>query len=82
MSLIIRQNYGLWYDLRRDDHERMRRKDGDVWCPLYEQPFARSGEGTAWDGLSKYDLTKPNKYYFYRLRQFADKGARRKDFCC
>jgi len=73
--LMIRQNYGLWYDLRRDDHERMRRKDGDVWCPLYEQPFARSGEGIAWDGLSKYDLTKPNKYYFYRLRQFADKGA-------
>ena len=50
-------HYGLWYDLRRTDHERIRRADGDVWAPFYEQPFARSGEGTAWDGLSRYDLT-------------------------
>ena len=47
-------NYGLWYDLRRTDHERVRRADGDVWAPFYEQPFSRSGEGTAWDGLSRY----------------------------
>src|SRR6185436_8430558 len=50
-------NYGLWYDRRRDDHERVRRINGDVIPPFYEQPFARSGHDTAWDGLSKYDLT-------------------------
>ena len=68
-------NYGLWYDLRRTDHERVRRADGDVWAPFYEQPFARSGQGTAWDGLSKYDLTRPNEWYWSRLREFADKAA-------
>ena len=54
--LVFDQNYGLWYDRRRDDHERVRRRDGDVWGPFYEQPFGRSGQGTAWEGLSKYDL--------------------------
>ena len=66
------QHYGLWTDRRRDDHERIRRIDGDVWPPFYEQPFARSGEGTAWDGLSKYDLSKYNYWYWMRLKQFAD----------
>ena len=56
----LSHNYGLWYDLRRTDHERVRRADGDVWAPFYEQPFARSGKGTAWDGLSRYDLERPN----------------------
>ncbi len=69
-------NYGLWYDLRRTDHERVRRADGDVWAPFYEQPFARSGQGTAWDGLSRYDLTRPNEWYWGRLREFADKAAK------
>ncbi len=68
-------HYGLWYDLRRTDHERVRRADGDVWAPFYEQPFARSGQGTAWDGLSRYDLTRPNEWYWGRLREFADKAA-------
>ena len=68
-------NYGLWYDLRRTDHERVRRADGDVWAPFYEQPFARSGQGTAWDGLSRYDLTKPNLWYWSRLKTFAEKAA-------
>ena len=71
----LAHNYGLWYDLRRTDHERVRRADGDVWAPFYEQPFARSGQGTAWDGLSRYDLTRPNQWYWHRLRQFADKAA-------
>ena len=71
----LAHNYGLWYDLRRTDHERVRRADGDVWAPFYEQPFARSGQGTAWDGLSRYDLTQPNKWYWSRLREFADKAA-------
>jgi hypothetical protein len=66
------QHYGLWYDLRRDDHERVRRMDGDVLPPFFEQPFARSGVGTAWDGLSKYDLTKFNPWYWSRLKEFAD----------
>jgi hypothetical protein len=71
----LAHNYGLWYDLRRTDHERVRRADGDVWAPFYEQPFARSGQGTAWDGLSRYDLTRPNEWYWSRLREFADKAA-------
>ena len=68
----IEHNYGLWYDRRRDDHERIRRMDGEVWPPFYELPFARSGKETAWDGLSKYDLTKYNRFYWGRLKQFAD----------
>ena len=40
-----------------------------------KQPFARSGEGTAWEGLSKYDLNRPNAWYWNRLKQFAEKGA-------
>lgn len=68
----IDHNYGLWYDRRRDDHERIRRMDSEVWVPFYELPFARSGQETAWDGLSKYDLTKYNKWYWSRLKQFAD----------
>ncbi|HET8828588.1 MAG TPA: DUF6298 domain-containing protein, partial [Pelobium sp.] len=70
-DLIVEQNYGLWYDRRRDDHERIRRMSGEVWPPFYELPFARSGEGTAWDGLSKYDLTKYNPWYWSRLKQYA-----------
>lgn len=81
--LLFSQNYGLWTDRRRDDHERIRRKNGDAWAPFYEQPFARIGladnhsskfHDLAWDGMSKYDLTKLNKWYFWRLQQFAKKG--------
>lgn len=70
--VAMEHNYGLWYDLRRDDHERVRRMDGEVWPPFYELPFARSGKELAWDGLSKYDLTKYNLFYWSRLKQFAD----------
>ena len=78
-TLVFSQNYGLWTDRRRDDHERIRRKDGDAWAPFYEQPFARVGfaqggfSALTWDGMSKYDLTKLNKWYFWRLQQFAKK---------
>ncbi len=65
-------HYGLWYDRRREDHERVRRINGDVWAPFYEQPFARSGQGTAWDGLSQYDLTQFNPWYWSRLSRFAE----------
>ena len=71
-TVAIEHNYGLWYDRRRDDHERIRRMDGEVWPPFYELPFARSGIETAWDGLSKYDLTKYNPFYWSRLKQFVD----------
>lgn len=74
--LVFDQNYGLWYDRRRDDHERIRRRDGDVWGPFYEQPFGRSGQGTAWEGLSKYDLNRPNAWYWSRLKEFAEKGSK------
>ncbi|MEH6306876.1 DUF6298 domain-containing protein [Olivibacter sp. CPCC 100613] len=70
--IAFEHNYGLWYDRRRDDHERIRRMDGDVWPPFYELPFARSGQDLAWDGLSKYDLTKYNKWYWWRLKTFAN----------
>lgn len=71
-AAALDHHYGLWYDRRRDDHERVRRINGDVLPPFYEQPFDRSGEGTAWLGLSKYDLTKFNPWYWSRLREFAD----------
>jgi len=70
-QVALDHHYGLWYDRRREDHERVRRISGDVWPPFYEQPFARSGQGTAWDGLSQYDLTKFNLWYWSRLQQFA-----------
>lgn len=69
---VWNQNYGLWYDRRRDDHERTRRIDGDVWAPFWEQAFKRSGEGKAWDGLSKYDLTKLSPWYIHRVKQLAE----------
>ncbi len=71
-QVALDHHYGLWYDRRREDHERVRRENGDVWAPFYEQPFARSGRGTAWDGLSKYALTRFNPWYWSRLKQFAD----------
>jgi hypothetical protein len=68
-------NYGLWYEQRMADHERIRRMDADVWAPFYEQPFDRTGQGTAWDHLSKYDLTRFNIWYWNRLKTFADLAA-------
>lgn len=70
-EVVLRHHHGLWYDRRRDDHERVRRADGDSWPPFFEQPFARSGQGEAWDRLSRYDLTRYNPWYFGRLREFA-----------
>src|SRR5581483_9427232 len=66
---------GLWYDRRRDEHSIARRPDGEVWGPFFESPWARSGQGLAWDGLSKYDLTRFNAWYFSRLRELADDCA-------
>ncbi|MBN2136794.1 MAG: hypothetical protein JW720_03220 [Sedimentisphaerales bacterium] len=64
-------NYGLWYDRRRDTHDTVKRTDKNVVPPFLEQPWARSGQASAWDGLSKYDLTKFNSWYFDRLNEFA-----------
>ncbi len=70
-AAALRHHPGLWYDRRRDDHQMSRRTDGDVWPPFYEMPWARSGRGTAWDGLSRYDLASFNPWYFGRLEEFA-----------
>jgi len=70
-------SYGLWYDRRRDQHDTGPRADGNVAPPFFEQPWARSGIGRAWDGLSKYDLTKFNSFYFEQLRRFAEEADRK-----
>lgn len=69
--IALNQHYALWYERRRDDHERIRRMDGEVWPPFYELPFKRTGIDTAWDGLSKYDLTQYNQWFWTRMQQFA-----------
>jgi hypothetical protein len=70
-QVSVRHHWGLWYDRRSDDHQMVRRPDPDVWPPFYEQPWRRSGKGQAWDGLSRYDLTQFNPWYFGRIREFA-----------
>jgi len=67
----------LWYERRRDDHARTLRSDADVWTPFYEQPFSRSGQGEAYDRLSKYDLNRWNPWYWSRLKEFADLADRK-----
>ncbi len=69
--VAVDHHWGLWYDRRRDDHQMVRRVDGEVWSPFYEMPWARSGTGLAYDGLSQYDLTRFNPWYFGRLKEFA-----------
>lgn len=61
----------IWYDRRRDDHTIVTRPDADVWAAFHELPWARSGQGQAQDGLSKYDLTRYNPWYFERIKTFA-----------
>ena len=73
---VVEHHWGLWYDRRRDDHQTVRRITPEVWPPFEEQPWARSGKGTAWDGLSKYDLERFNPWYFRRLRSFAGECER------
>jgi hypothetical protein len=64
-------NYGLWFDRRRDNHDTQKRTDDRAQPPFLEQPWARSQEGAAWDGLPRYDLTRFNAWYFSRLKEFA-----------
>ncbi|MGP8243942.1 MAG: DUF6298 domain-containing protein [Bryobacteraceae bacterium] len=62
---------GLWYEHRRDEHTVTRQPNADAWAPFYEMPWARSGKGTAWDGLSLFDVSRYNPWYFERQRLFA-----------
>ncbi len=64
----------LWYERRRDDHGRMMRADAEVWAPFLEQPFARSGEGEAYDRLSRYDLDRWNLWYWSRIAGFCERA--------
>lgn len=68
---VFDHHYGLWYDRRRDEHTMVRQATSDVAPPYFEQPFAHTGIGSAWNGLSKYDLTKFNPWYWQRLHDFA-----------
>ncbi len=45
--VAVDHHWGLWYDRRRDDHQMVRRIDGEAWPPFLELPWARSGLGTA-----------------------------------
>ena len=69
------QHYGLWYDRRRVNHNfygAPEYRGVDTWAPFMEVPWARSGRGRDWNGLSKYDLARFNPWYFSRLKEFAD----------
>ena len=35
-------------------------------------PWARSGKGSASDGLSKFDLSRFNPWYYERIREFGE----------
>ncbi|MGI4793721.1 MAG: DUF6298 domain-containing protein, partial [Janthinobacterium lividum] len=74
--VTIQVTPGLWYEHRRDSHNVERREDGNVWAPFYEMPWARSGQGIAWDGLSKFDVSRYNPWYFERHKEFAREAAR------
>lgn len=68
-------HYGLWYDRRRINHNFYGSPElsaDDVTAPFMEMPWARSGQGRDWNGLSKYDLTKFNPWFFRRVKEFAD----------
>jgi hypothetical protein len=66
---------GLWYEHRRDAHNDYRQPNGNVWAPFYEMPWARSGKGVAWDGLSLFDVSRYNPWYFQRHREFIKLAA-------
>jgi len=76
-NVLVQVWPGLWYDRRRDAHVIEAQADSETWAPFYEQPWARSGQGKATDGLSKYDLTKFNPWYWSRLHDFAAECASR-----
>lgn len=68
-------HYGLWYDRRRINHNFYGSPElpaDDVTPPFMEMPWARSGRGRDWNGMSKYDLTRFNPWFFQRVKDFAD----------
>ena len=68
-------HYGLWYDRRRINHNFYGSPElpaDDATPPFMEMPWARSGQGRDWNGLSKYDLTRFNPWFFQRVKDFAD----------
>lgn len=73
---VLHHRTGLWYERRRNDHERNMHADAEVWAPFNEMPYSRSGQGEAQDRLSKYDLNKFNPWYWNRLKQFVDRADR------
>ncbi len=77
-AYFIEVKPGLWYDHRRDAHIITPQPSADVWAPFYEMPWARSGKGTGMDGLSLFDVSRYNPWYFRaraRVRQ-ARRGER------
>ena len=71
---VLHHRTGLWYERRRNDHERNMHADAEVWAPFNEMPYSRSGLGEAQDRLSKYDLNKFNPWYWNRLKQFVERA--------
>lgn len=74
---VLQHRSGLWYERRRNDHERNMHADAEVWAPFNEMPYSRSGEGEAQDRLSRYDLNKFNPWYWNRLKQFVNAADRK-----
>jgi hypothetical protein len=74
---VFEHHHGLWYDRRRNLHTKDCKKTDKVVSPFFEMPWARSGEGIACDGLSRYDLTRFNPWYFQRLSEFAGLSDRK-----
>jgi hypothetical protein len=71
---VFVQHYGLWYDRRRINHDFYGSPElpaNDVTPPFMEMPWGRSGQGSDWDGMSKYDLTRYNPWYFQRVKDYA-----------
>lgn len=73
--IFLQVGPGLWYEHRRDAHMIDHEPDGNVWAPFFEMPWARSGKGTGWDGLSLFDVSHYNPWYFERHREFAKLAA-------
>lgn len=73
---VLHHRTGLWYERRRNDHERNMHADAEVWAPFNEMPYSRSGQEEAQDRLSKYDLNKFNPWYWNRLKRFVDVADR------
>ncbi len=72
---VFVHHYGLWYDRRRINHNFYGSPElsaDDATPPFMEMPWARSAQGRDWNGLSKYDLTRFNPWFFQRVREFAD----------